>query len=104
MAVKRKFVLNIYLLPLCIGLVLAQNDVIVEPREATVRNGQNVTLLCKSKGPLIYCRFEIPSINSINIRESSQTDDYSYYGNGLDAGDCGVRLNRVDLNYNGDKV
>lgn len=83
------------------GLVLAQSRVTVEPASATVRNGQNVTLLCRSNSPLLYCRFEIPRLQAFRINEKTRSDSYEYYGRGLDSGDCGVHLYHVDLNNNG---
>lgn len=81
--------------------MFAQSEIAVEPMEATVRNGQNVTLLCRSRSPLLYCRFEIPNLTPFRIKEDTQSDSYAYYGNGLKSGDCGVHLYRVDLNNNG---
>ncbi|XP_063708024.1 fasciclin-3 isoform X2 [Culicoides brevitarsis] len=101
MADKRKLVLSIYLLPLCIGLVFAQSQVIVEPTVATVRDGQNVTLLCRGRNPLLYCRFEFPGMESA-IRVSERGgNNYVYYGNGFQSGDCGLQLYRTDLRNNG---
>jgi hypothetical protein len=97
---RRKLVLSIYLLPLCIGIIFAQRDIIVEPREATVRNGDKVTLLCRSPRPLLYCRFEVPSMKPFRVSEDVNSDN-PYYGNGLKQGDCGVQLNRVELQNNG---
>lgn len=83
------------------GLVAAQNDIMVEPTVATVRNGQNATFLCRSRRPLLYCRFEIPNLKPFRISEESQSNDHAYYGNGLQAGDCGVHMFQVDFNNNG---
>lgn len=85
-----------------IGIISAQRDIIVEPREATVRNGDKVTLLCRSPRPLLYCRFEVPNMKPFRVSEEASSDqDHAYYGNGLKQGDCGVQLNRVELKNNG---
>lgn len=82
-------------------LVLGQSGIDVEPKEATVQNGQNVTLLCRSGKQLDYCRFEIPNLVAFRISDKTNSDSYSYYGSGLESGDCGVHLYRVDLKNNG---
>lgn len=80
---------------------MGQSGIDVEPKEATVRYGQNVTLLCRSGKELDYCRFEIPNLDAFRISDRTKSDSYSYYGNGLESGDCGVHLYRVDLKNNG---
>nr|XP_022905960.1 fasciclin-3 isoform X1 [Onthophagus taurus] len=80
----------------CLGFV----DVI--PKEAIALPNENATFLCTLRVPLQYCRVLIPGIGSLNLNSKLQSrKGVSYYGNGLDSGQCGFIINRVTEENNG---
>lgn len=95
----------------------------VFPREAVVIPGQNASFLCRVSSQLQYCRIQIPNLQPMNLNKNIQTTggvsipplpgskpepsplgrifQFSYYGEGLDKGQCGVTINSVEDGYNG---
>lgn len=44
----------------------------------------------------------IPNMNLIQLSYDSNNQDYSYFGNGLAKGECGIHLHRVDVRNEGE--
>lgn len=74
----------------------------VEPNTALLIEGQKTELLCRYGRPINYCRIEIPGEKVLNLSPLwSKTPGFSYYGTGLDNGQCGVTIDRVSASHNG---
>lgn len=73
----------------------------VSMRELMVLPGQNATFMCRVSVPLQYCRVEIPGLGVFNLNKKLSTKDVVYYGEGLEAGQCGFIINRVREENNG---
>ncbi|XP_060534314.1 fasciclin-3 isoform X2 [Cylas formicarius] len=74
----------------------------VEKKIQTVLPGQNATFMCRVAVPLQYCRVEIPGLKTLNLNRGISNADVSYYGQGLDAGQCGFVIHRAEDRNNGD--
>lgn len=71
-------------------------------RETAVRVGESVQILCSSKQALRVCRVEIPGEISMVLNGPEPSEDgIEYYGNGINNGQCGVRIARVKENHDG---
>ncbi|XP_028049189.2 fasciclin-3 isoform X6 [Monomorium pharaonis] len=91
---------------LCSSIVQAKNSntyVDIEPKKETaVRVGESVQILCNANQPLRVCRVEIPGEGSMVLTGIDPPEDgIEYYGNGLNTGQCGVRIARVKENHDG---
>lgn len=74
----------------------------VEPNTALLIEGQKTELLCRYGRPINYCRIEIPGEKVLNLSPLwSKTPGFSYYGTGLENGQCGVTIDRVSASHNG---
>ncbi|XP_019769623.1 fasciclin-3 isoform X3 [Dendroctonus ponderosae] len=82
------------------GILSAQVD--VDKREQTVLVGDQVSYMCRVAVPLQYCRVEIPGLRSYNLNRGISNADVSYYGEGLDAGQCGFTVHRAKDDNNGE--
>ncbi|XP_074039691.1 fasciclin 3 isoform X2 [Leptinotarsa decemlineata] len=81
-------------------LLAAQVD--IQRKELLVLPGQNATFLCRVSVPLQYCRIELPGSRNFNLnKQASPSSEIAYYGEGLDAGQCGFTIQRVDDRDNG---
>ncbi|XP_033150087.1 fasciclin-3 isoform X2 [Drosophila busckii] len=82
---------------------LSYGQVNVEPNTALLNEGDRTELLCRYGRPLTYCRIEIPGENKVlNLSPVwSKTPGFTYYGAGLNAGQCGVSIERVKASNNG---
>ncbi|CAG9815099.1 unnamed protein product, partial [Phaedon cochleariae] len=83
------------------GLLAAQVE--ISTRELLVLPGQNATFLCRVGVPLQYCRIELPGSRTFNLNKQalSSNSEVTYYGEGLDAGQCGFTIQRVEERDNG---
>lgn len=82
------------------ALWAAQVDVV--NKELLVLPGQNATFLCRVGVALQYCRIELPGGKTFNLNKLLPSNgEVSYYGNGLDAGQCGVNIHQVTEEDNG---
>ncbi|XP_048514962.1 fasciclin-3 isoform X1 [Athalia rosae] len=82
-----------------------QNLVVdIEPAGQTaVRVGQNLTVLCRVGVPLQVCRVEVPGESSIILAPGQPAEDgIEYYGESLQAGQCGVRIAHIKEAHHGD--
>ncbi|KAH8412563.1 hypothetical protein KR009_003150, partial [Drosophila setifemur] len=75
----------------------------VEPNTALLNEGDRTELLCRYGRAINYCRIEIPGEQRVlNLSpEWSKTPGFTYYGAGLNAGQCGVSIERVKASNNG---
>lgn len=74
----------------------------VFPKEAVVLPGQNASFICRVSSQLQYCRIQIPSLDPMNLNPNVQVvGGFSYFGEGLDKGQCGVTIGSVQEKYNG---
>ncbi|XP_030747489.1 fasciclin-3 isoform X2 [Sitophilus oryzae] len=58
--------------------------------------------MCRVAVPLQYCRVEIPGLQTFNLNRGISNSYVSYYGEGLDAGQCGFTLHGVKDQNNGE--
>ncbi|XP_023309628.2 fasciclin-3 isoform X1 [Lucilia cuprina] len=83
---------------------LARAQVTVEPNTAVLNEGDPTELLCRyAHHTITYCRIEIPGESKIfNLSpEWNKTPGFTYFGKGLQAGECGVSIQRVKALNNG---
>lgn len=74
----------------------------ITPKYQIAKVGDTVTVLCKANAPLDYCRIKIPGEQPYNLKPNKpQTTDATYYGAGFKAGECGVKIERVQDKHNG---
>ncbi|KAG5875940.1 Fasciclin-3, partial [Gonioctena quinquepunctata] len=83
-----------------IFLLAAQVE--VQKNEQLVIVGQNATFLCRVGVPLQYCRIELSDSRTYNLnKQLSPGSEIVYYGEGLDAGQCGFTIQTVKEKDNG---
>ncbi|XP_034475039.1 fasciclin-3 isoform X4 [Drosophila innubila] len=82
---------------------LSYGQVNVEPNTALLNEGDRTELLCRYGRAINYCRIEIPGEQKVlNLSPTwSKTPGFTYYGAGLNAGQCGVSIERVKASNNG---
>ncbi|XP_030239599.1 fasciclin-3 isoform X1 [Drosophila navojoa] len=82
---------------------LSFGQVNVEPNTALLNEGDRTELLCRYGRAINYCRIEIPGEQKVlNLSPNwSKTPGFTYYGSGLNAGQCGVSIERVKASNNG---
>ncbi|XP_037805866.1 fasciclin-3 isoform X2 [Lucilia sericata] len=83
---------------------LARAQVTVEPNTAVLNEGDPTELLCRyAHHTITYCRIEIPGESKIfNLSPDwNKTPGFTYFGKGLQAGECGVSIQRVKALNNG---
>ncbi|XP_077266067.1 fasciclin 3 isoform X1 [Temnothorax americanus] len=75
----------------------------IDPKKETaVRVGESLQILCSAQQPLRVCRVEIPGEGSIVLNANEPSEDgIEYYGNGLNNGQCGVRIAKVKEIHDG---
>ncbi|XP_066991228.2 fasciclin-3 isoform X3 [Anabrus simplex] len=85
------------------GAAGAPPTVDVYPQVAVVRVGQNLSVSCRSGKVLQYCRIEhLKTRRSWNLNPHlPPSDGVVYYGDGLDKGQCGFTIPRVQTDNNG---
>jgi hypothetical protein len=83
------------------GAIAIQVD--VSPRDPMVRVGQNFTFMCRVAKPLMYCRIQLPGMTSgLNLNEKTPSKpEYSYAGDSIQSGQCGITINRITDAHNG---
>lgn len=74
------------------------------PEFVAIEEGRNVSVLCKAISPITACSFIVPG-ESDEIKlipnETSGNDNYEYYGDGFDSGECGIMIKFVKKENNG---
>ncbi|KAH0951776.1 hypothetical protein HN011_005630 [Eciton burchellii] len=76
----------------------------IEPKKETaVRVGETLQIMCKGSRPLRVCRVEIPGESNAMVLSHGQPseDGIEYYGQGVQHGDCGVRIAKVKDYHDG---
>ncbi|XP_055386198.1 uncharacterized protein LOC129615145 [Condylostylus longicornis] len=71
--------------------------------------GDSATIICQNPGKFDYCRFVVPSplepngIKTYVLSDKFHSTDpnIAYFGNGLDNGHCGIRIQSVQEQLNG---
>ncbi|KAH8271900.1 hypothetical protein KR044_009908, partial [Drosophila immigrans] len=88
---------------LCLSDALSYGQVNVEPNTALLNEGDRTELLCRYGRAINYCRIEIPGEQKVlNLSPVwSKTPGFTYYGAGLNAGQCGVSIEHVKASNNG---
>uniref|UniRef100_A0A6B2EA49 Putative cell adhesion molecule 3 n=1 Tax=Phlebotomus kandelakii TaxID=1109342 RepID=A0A6B2EA49_9DIPT len=83
------------------SLTLAQR-VDVTPQQVIARVGEPASILCRAGRQIQYCRIEIVGERVLNLSPSfKQPAGFSYNGEGLQAGQCGVTIERVKTTNHG---
>uniref|UniRef100_A0A1B6BZV0 Ig-like domain-containing protein n=1 Tax=Clastoptera arizonana TaxID=38151 RepID=A0A1B6BZV0_9HEMI len=82
------------------------NEVEITPKHLVVKPGEEVTILCKVKHKIQYCRFEFISgskkIKSpFNLNPGRKDQSVIYYGSGFQNGECGANITRAEDQHNG---
>lgn len=75
-----------------------------DPKYVATQAGQSINLLCRVAQPVSTCRFQIPGEPldiKLNPTWSARNDNFQYFGNGLDQGQCGVTIKSVREEYHG---
>lgn len=83
---------------------VARAQVNVEPNTAVLNEGDPTELLCRyAHHSITYCRIEIPGENKVfNLSPDwNKTPGFTYFGKGLQNGECGVNIQRVKASNNG---
>lgn len=76
----------------------------IEPKRPTaVRLGESLQILCRVGRPLRVCRVEIPGEEGGIVLSKGQPpeDGIEYYGEGTEAGQCGVRIAKIKESHDG---
>ncbi|CAD1475435.1 unnamed protein product, partial [Heterotrigona itama] len=76
----------------------------IEPkRQTAVRLGESLQILCRVGRPLRVCRVEIPGEEGGMVLSKGQLpeDGIEYYGEGTEAGQCGVRIAKIKESHDG---
>lgn len=74
-----------------------------DPKYVATQEGQSINLMCRIALPITSCRFIIPGeVNEVKLNPSwTRNDNFRYYGNGLENGQCGVSILNVREEYHG---
>lgn len=74
-----------------------------DPRNIATQTGANIKLLCRVAVPITSCGFRIPGeYSEQKFNEVWQrSDNYRYFGQGLESGECGIEILSVNENMNG---
>lgn len=74
-----------------------------DPKYVATQEGQSINLMCRIALPITSCRFIIPGeVNEVKLNPSwTRNDNFRYYGNGLENGQCGVTILNVREEYHG---
>ncbi|XP_076687281.1 fasciclin 3 isoform X2 [Andrena cerasifolii] len=76
----------------------------IEPkRQTAVRLGESLQILCRVGRPLQVCRVEIPGEDGGMVLSKGQPseDGIEYYGDGTEAGQCGVQIAKIKESHDG---
>ncbi|XP_024936696.1 fasciclin-3 isoform X3 [Cephus cinctus] len=84
---------------------LEQNMVVeIDPKTQTVvRLGDSLRILCRVAVPIEVCRVQIPGGSAMYLKPGQPPIDgvIQYSGSGMEAGECGVLIDRVKANNDG---
>lgn len=75
------------------------------PEFVAIEEGRNVSIKCKAISPITSCSFRVPGeLDEIKLmpnETSSDDDNYEYFGEGYDAGECGITIKLIKKEHNG---
>lgn len=74
-----------------------------DPKYIATQSGEQINLLCRVAQPISTCRFTITG-ERLDVKLNpawTRNDNFQYYGNGLDNGQCGVTIKSVREEYHG---
>ncbi|XP_031330069.1 fasciclin-3-like isoform X3 [Photinus pyralis] len=78
-------------------------EIDVQPKEILALPHQNVSFMCRVADHLQYCRMEVPGLNVLNLNPNQTPYRGAvYYGSGLHLGQCGLSLESVNEENNGE--
>ncbi|XP_044577810.1 fasciclin-3 isoform X2 [Cotesia glomerata] len=70
--------------------------------QVAVRVGEPLKIMCRVGLPIQNCRIKISSLQSMFLQPNQNANDgIEYYGDGLQAGQCGVYIHRVKEEFDG---
>ncbi|XP_074097501.1 fasciclin 3 isoform X2 [Cotesia typhae] len=70
--------------------------------QVAVRVGEPLKIMCRVGLPLINCRVQIPTLDSMFLLPNQNANDgIEYYGDGLQTGQCGVYIHSVQKQFDG---
>jgi len=74
----------------------------VDAKEKVVKGGEQFDFICRAGRPIETCSIKFSGLpQSFKIRESAKKDDYEYFGNGFQKGDCGIRYYSIKREQHG---
>ncbi|KAG5676892.1 hypothetical protein PVAND_006696 [Polypedilum vanderplanki] len=67
------------------------------PYFVAIEEGKNVSILCSAISPITSCHFIIPGEDQpLNLIENhTRNDNYEYFGNGYENGECGITITSI---------
>ncbi|XP_055716712.1 fasciclin-3 isoform X1 [Phlebotomus papatasi] len=94
-----KFLINIIMIT---GSLTLGQQVDVTPQQVIARVGEPASILCRAGRQIQYCRIEIVGERVLNLAPNwKQPPGFTYNGEGLQAGQCGVTIERVKPSNHG---
>lgn len=76
----------------------------VEPSFVEKTEGEPVQILCSFGRPLERCRFTLAGENGFDVKLNpaiERTDNFRYFGEGFDKGQCGLRISNLKREHEG---
>uniref|UniRef100_U5EPA2 Putative cell adhesion molecule 4 n=1 Tax=Corethrella appendiculata TaxID=1370023 RepID=U5EPA2_9DIPT len=99
---KRKFLFNSIIFNIIIfSVTVNAQQVDTDPKQVIVTENQSVNLLCRFGKPIDSCSIDVPGEQTILLRPQASRDGLTYYGQGFEAGQCGVTIDRIQAKHNG---
>ncbi|GAB0094908.1 fasciclin-3 [Sergentomyia squamirostris] len=93
------FLINVIMIT---GSMTLGQRVDVTPQQVIARVGEPASILCRAGRQIQYCRIDIMGERVLNLGPNwKQPPGFAYNGEGLDAGQCGVRIEQVKTTNHG---
>lgn len=76
----------------------------VDKRRIDSQEGEEVSILCRFSSPIQICSFKIPgedAVIKLSSRWPSRNPNFEYVGNGVENGQCGIKILRMRDTYHG---
>ncbi|XP_063632742.1 fasciclin-3-like isoform X4 [Cydia splendana] len=87
---------------LLLFVAVVSGQIQITPREAVRQVGESLDVLCKVNYPISFCRVEIGRDSYTIPSNSPAPGDPTYYGRGLQEGECGAHITNIKEAWNGD--
>ncbi|XP_061727852.1 fasciclin-3 isoform X4 [Cydia pomonella] len=87
---------------LLLFVAVVSGQIQITPREAVRQVGESLDVLCKVNYPISFCRVEIGRESYTIPSNSPAPGDPTYYGKGLQEGECGAHITNIKEAWNGD--